>query len=1215
MRAAWILYDGIESDYRMGDSKPNPAAAAVQEANGHVAKGRYQLLETLGRGGAAVVYKARDLARDRLIALKQLTTQTHQAQHALLLGLFEREYRTLAELAHPSIIAVHDYVVDGDTAFYTMELVEGFDLNARTRWPWREVCELTAQVCSALSLVHSRGMIHRDITPRNVRCNASGRAKLIDFGAMAPIGRTHEIVGTPAFMAPEVLDQAPLDARTDLFALGVTLYFALTGRLPYPARDVRQLRAAWRAAVEPPSQIVPDVPAELDRLVMAMLSLAPASRPRTAAEVMQRLLSVAGVASVESPEVSKSYLKAPLLVGRAKELAAVREQLHEALAGRRQSLLFSAASGLGRSRLLDACVIELKVEGATVLRASAAALSDDAFGAAQGLAEQLVEQIGQAAVSELTTPELRATLFDPASSTLQLQPLKRAVDAYAAVNALAAWFEQVASRMPLAIVVDDVDHIDPQSRQWLAMLARSHRFARLVLLSSAETSSPAIVSNLAVRALAAVSKSYELGPLGRSETFELFRSVFGDVPNLVLVSDGIYEISGGNPRVALATAQCLVDNGSVVYAEGVWRLPAILGSLELPASAEDAMGQQLAVLSPLALQLVEAQALASHHAFTRDDYVTLAGDTPAAETDHAVSELVSRQILARSQEHFVFAHRGWAATAIRRCDAATQRERHRAIARLYEHHLGVEPVHHLLEAGLEEAAIAWLVMRVRAVTGQELHHQSRMTGAHLVAIMERTLDVAVARGRPAREIHDLRRGICAFTAVITSEEVFYRVAPLWLAQLQHDSGQLAWQQDTTTDPAARLTHAFQHAVAQYERTPVQDRVYKVDEAVRGLVAYVVFAIAIGARTQDLALLETLPGLLAPYVGMSRVAAVIQENALAGYEARHRCRPERARSMWTHVYEVLGTISTNELSNAPVIRNAVATGIGSVEAMMGLTSAASWAEQLEKDPFQRVHAFHLRRAIRLQQGDWEGAETLRKQAEEFAAVSLGRQMFFNSTFVELDVYNLTDDLIGVRQIIDRCEPLAVRFAGWVPWLHLAHATHHRIRGEYDAARERYERSLVATQVDAHHWATRLPRGGSWPMAAAGYIGVLVELGDSQRAVALGRDALAQCERGEVRMLAHGIVRALALAEGKQGHYTSAAARLDAVITEQTQYGVSGVHLGATYETRTRLALWAADYTAIEKFGRLTAREYRHGLDSPLGARYERLLNEARRVAPT
>src|SRR5205085_1731189 len=106
-------------------------------------------------------------------------------EHARVAALFEREFHTLAQLQHPHVIAVYDYGLTSDAQpYYTMELLDGGDLVARAPLPWREACSLLFDVCSSLALLHSRRLLHRDISPRNVRCTRDGRAKLIDFGAM-----------------------------------------------------------------------------------------------------------------------------------------------------------------------------------------------------------------------------------------------------------------------------------------------------------------------------------------------------------------------------------------------------------------------------------------------------------------------------------------------------------------------------------------------------------------------------------------------------------------------------------------------------------------------------------------------------------------------------------------------------------------------------------------------------------------------------------------------------------------------------------------------------------------------------------------------------------------------------------------------------------------------------------------------------------------------
>jgi hypothetical protein len=136
--------------------------------------------------------------------------------------------------------------------------------------------------------------------------------------------------------------------------------------------------------------------------------------------------------------------------------------------------------------------------------------------------------------------------------------------------------------------------------------------------------------------------------------------------------------------------------------------------------------------------------------------------------------------------------------------------------------------------------------------------------------------------------------------------------------------------------------------------------------------------------------------------------------------------------------------------------------------------------------------------------------------------------------------------------------------------------------------------------------------AFPVAMAGLVASLVELGEVEKASAEGRRALEICTANGIGAQAHPLVRVLALAEAKLGAHDEACRRLDGLIAAQTELGVTGLHLGATYEARTRVAIWAGDEAAVERYGRLTAQEYRHGLGSPLGARYERLMDEARRT---
>src|SRR5262249_13526482 len=161
--------------------------------------------------------------------------------------------------------------------------------------------------------------------------------------------------------------------------------------------------------------------------------------------------------------------------------------------------------------------------------------------------------------------------------------------------------------------------------------------------------------------------------------------------------------------------------------------------------------------------------------------------------------------------------------------------------------------------------------------------------------------------------------------------------------------------------------------ARYVSQTERDRVYRPDEAIRLLVHYVAISIAIGSRSQDVALIRSLPPLLAPFAPLAPGVDAILHNAIATCEARAFAQPEKARRRWLEVYERLGKMTPDQVESLNVIRHAIASGIGSVEAQMGLASATTWAELLEQDQLQRVHALSLRRVVRLQQGDWEGSE--------------------------------------------------------------------------------------------------------------------------------------------------------------------------------------------------------------------------------------------------
>ncbi|HSY42148.1 MAG TPA: serine/threonine-protein kinase, partial [Polyangia bacterium] len=347
---------------------------------------RYVVKEQLASGGMGVVYRVHDRQTGEARALKRI--QPDVAAEPFHIAAFEREYQVLAGLDHPRIIRVFDYDVDEIGPFYTMELLEGDDLKTAAPLPFRTACLYLRDVATSLSLLHARRLIHRDLSPSNVRMTPDGHCKLLDFGVLAAFGSSRVVVGTPPAIPPEALQGAPLDQRADLYALGALAYWILTERHAYPAKQVEDLKALWKEPPPPPSAVVDGVPKELDALVLSLLSANPLARPASAAEVIARLNVVGGLAHEgggENERLAESFLLSPRFIGRAAHLEMVKERTEALVRGEGGALLVEASAGTGRSRLLEEICVRAQIAGACVVRVDAS-MSRGSRAAARALA-------------------------------------------------------------------------------------------------------------------------------------------------------------------------------------------------------------------------------------------------------------------------------------------------------------------------------------------------------------------------------------------------------------------------------------------------------------------------------------------------------------------------------------------------------------------------------------------------------------------------------------------------------------------------------------------------------------------------------------------------------------------------------------------------------------------------------------------------------------
>src|SRR6266540_41911 len=259
--------------------------------------GRYSLERELGRGGMGVVYLAREVRLDRPVAIKLLPPSKASDPH--LRERFLREARTAAKLSHPNVIPIHAVEEIGGFVFFAMAYIEGETLTERVRRRGplapSEASRVLRDVAWALAYAHAQGVIHRDVKPDNILLESGGRVLVADFGIASVVAgagalTTGEVVGTPEFMSPEQALGESVDARSDLYSLGIVGFFALSATLPFEAEKATDVLAKQVTEPAPPLAVAsPGVPKRLAQAIDRCLSKDPADRPEGTADLAEQL--------------------------------------------------------------------------------------------------------------------------------------------------------------------------------------------------------------------------------------------------------------------------------------------------------------------------------------------------------------------------------------------------------------------------------------------------------------------------------------------------------------------------------------------------------------------------------------------------------------------------------------------------------------------------------------------------------------------------------------------------------------------------------------------------------------------------------------------------------------------------------------------------------------------------------------------------------------
>ena len=1164
-----------------------------------------------------VVYKVRDPGGTPL-ALKQIRTDSG-ARQAILRMAFEREYQVLASIDHPGIIRVYDYGLDGDQPYYTMEYVQGRDLRELAPMPWRDACGCMRDVASALSLLHARRLLHRDLSPNNVKITPADGGKLLDFGALADFGYPKWVVGTPPLVAPETLAGGMLDQRVDLYALGALMYWLLTGSNAYPAAKLEDLPALWKRAPPPPSAYDPAIPGTLDALTLSLLSAHPLARPTSAAEVIAHLNGIAELEphnEAERRRLARSFLTAPAFVGRDTQIALVSQQLEGLTTGRGGTIDIRGTAGSGRTRLLEETGVRAQIAGATVIRVDAS-MHAAAHGTGRALALRLFEALPELARAhgQRYRPALAAlgrdvlakldVELDEASSTTVHDP--------GTAGDLGKWILGISRVKPLVLQIDNAEYVDDVSLGLLLIVARAAARNRVMIMLT-ERSDLSDASDASLRTLRELSTQVALPNLTRSEMLEQVRAMFGNAPNVKRFAEWLREQTAGNPLLSVELSRQLVDRELIRYTDGMWELPSSQPATTHSRVIEDVLASRLSRLSPHALELARCLSLQSSEAtFALCVLVSSPRDDLAVRA--LLDELASCDVMQGEQDAYRFSSAALREVLLANTDDREREASHlrlgRALLQLAgdDHVLRIEAGWHLLRGGheLEGAELINEVMK-DAVAVRRLNVNMNRIAAPAEAALE-------VYKRHRRDPYARMPLLCALALAGNFEHWQWdaRYGDEALDLLDDASGMRLARRLRFLGRYLSLMVALLVAYLRYRMTPKRDRPLSFVHLNSHMFGVVLTSVGVAAMKLDGDRAERVAQILQPYevlppqltapsvyrfcLGLQQIAREHQAEASQAFDliVKQIADPNQFRLI-PHDARMLFVCGAHFARGAfAIFRDDARAALESASVLeeSGLRMYAMVASQLR-------FLYHINR------GESGRAAEHRAQVELHAAhFGSAWQVELWESAALLPLQLAFEDATAVARIAHQLKLQSRTIPSLRRYARLAGFASYAVRNEALA-------STIARAEPEVSWEA--PRSFiGWTAAVA----VLARAHNMLGNPAAARDwcaralALMTSDDREYVRLFLGVELQAAIAEGKLGDTAAALARIDALLARFRESD-NPLTLGLLHETRARIAWEAA---RLEDYERSLERveHWFGGSDTPaLVAKFERLLALSREV---
>jgi len=581
--------------------------------------GRYAVLKNLGEGGRGIVYKARDTVLNRVVAIKMLkeVVLTEEAY-----SRFMREAQVVAKLNHPNIVSIHDIGKEDEKQFFVLEFVDGMSLRElmgtypEGKCDIQTVLRVGIDVCSALQYAHSQGILHRDIKPENILVTQEGTAKLMDFGLAKMLGQpsiTQEgiIVGTVAYVAPEIALGKGADAKSDLYSFGAVLYEMVTGKPPFPGEDpVKIIFSHIHDYPVSPSRLNPKVPQALAECIMKLLEKEPGKRYEIATVLLEVLREIAEdflrevfvpsrKPSVVVPSPRPSAVREVQLIDRVEEMGVLRELVDRAVRGEGGVVFLFGEAGIGKTRLARELGAYARLRGMQVLSGRCPALFRMDGVPPYVLWKEVIKDY-----LEVCSPEqlYRVIGFYPGEVSKLIPELKQKLGAFPQslpispeserdrlFEAVFQFVTNVSKEAPLLVVLDDLQWTDQSSLLLLHYLARGvYRECLLLLGAYRDTDvderhplSPVLTELNRERLLQPVP----LKRLSLDDVSEMIRRILEqeDVPREFC--ELVYERTRGNPFFVEEVIKSLKEEGVIYREEDKWKIEEV-SRIEFPKTVK-----------------------------------------------------------------------------------------------------------------------------------------------------------------------------------------------------------------------------------------------------------------------------------------------------------------------------------------------------------------------------------------------------------------------------------------------------------------------------------------------------------------------------------------------------------------------------------------------------------------------------------------------------